>query len=75
MGAFASLVQLLQQGLDMRGIIDVFVGQISHNDLSSAGVNANRQFAPSAAFVPFGAFQTAIRPAPRSFRSVLSTIK
>src|SRR5208337_2056861 len=43
------LVQLLQQGLDMRGIVDVLVGQIKCHDLAGAGVNANMKLSPSAA--------------------------
>src|SRR5271165_6361471 len=44
------LVQFLQQRLDMRGVIDVFGGQIKCNDLPGAGVNANMKLSPSAAF-------------------------
>jgi hypothetical protein len=39
---------LIQQGLDMRSVVDVFVGQIKCDDLAAAGVNANMQFAPRA---------------------------
>jgi hypothetical protein len=34
----------------MRGVIDVFVGQIKCNDLPAASVNANMNFSPSATF-------------------------
>jgi len=42
--------QLIQQGLDMRGVIDVLVGQIKCDDRAAVGVNAKVQLAPGAAF-------------------------
>ena len=44
-----SNIQLLQQGLDMRGVVHVLVGQIERDDSAVVGVDANVQFAPGAA--------------------------
>ena len=43
-------VQLRQQSLNMRGVIDVFVGQIKRHDIPAAGVNADMKLLPGAAF-------------------------
>jgi len=40
---------LFQQGLDMRGVVDVFVGQIPRGDFAAVGIDADVQLAPSAA--------------------------
>ena len=37
-------------GLDMRRIIDIFVGQIKSDDLVTVGVDADMQLAPGSAF-------------------------
>ena len=42
-------IQLLQQGFDMRGVINVLVGQIGRDDFAAIGVDAYMQFAPGAA--------------------------
>ena len=68
------LRQLLQQSLDMRGVIDVLVGQVKCNDLPAVGDNANMKLSPSAAFGRPG-FSNNHSPAPRNFSPVLSTIK
>jgi len=48
--------------LDMRGVVDVLVGQIKREDLATVGVDANLQFAPSAALRGSMLLKTAIRP-------------
>ena len=44
------IVQLLQQRLDMRSIVDVLVGQIKNDDLVAAGVDADMELSPGSAF-------------------------
>lgn len=58
----------------MRSAVDILVGQVTGDNLASAGVDADMEFAPSAP--PGGpCFSISHSPAPRSFRPLLSTIK
>ena len=41
-------IQLLQQRLDMRGVIDILVGQIGRDDFTAVGIDAYMQFARQA---------------------------
>jgi hypothetical protein len=43
------IVQLLQQWLDMRSVVNSLVGQVKGDDLTIVGVDANIKFAPSSA--------------------------
>src|SRR5208282_2835638 len=43
------IVQLLQQWLDIRSVVDFLVGQVKGDDLTIVGVDANMKFAPGPA--------------------------
>ena len=43
-------IQLLEQRLDLGGVINVFGGQIGRDDFTAISVDANMQFAPRATF-------------------------
>ena len=43
------IVQLLQQWLDMRSVVNFLVGQVKGDDLTIVGVDADMKFAPGSA--------------------------
>ena len=45
------IVQLLQQWLDMRGVVDFLVGQVKGDDLTIVRVDADMKFAPGSALL------------------------
>ena len=47
------MVQLLQQGRDVRGVIDFLVRQIESDDLITVGVDADTKLTPGSAFRSF----------------------
>ena len=51
------IVQLFQQWLDMRSIVDVLVGQIKSNDLVTVGVDADMKLTLRSAFRCFVFFE------------------
>jgi hypothetical protein len=50
MNAAGASLKCSSKGHDMRGAIDVLVGQIKSDDLAAAGVKGNMKLAPGAAF-------------------------
>ena len=50
MNEAGAVVQLFQQSLDMRRVVDIFVGQIKSKDLVTVGVDADMKLALGSAF-------------------------
>ena len=65
---------LLQQGTDLRAVIDILAGQLGGNDLSSVGVHPDMELSP-APTRPCGVLLDEHSPGPQSLSPVLSTSK
>src|SRR5215469_11857825 len=65
------IVNLVQQGSDLRAVIQIIGGQRRRDDSARVGIDTDVQFAPRRRLVP--CFSTSHSPAPDSFNPVLST--
>src|SRR5438876_6111636 len=63
---------LLQQGTDLRAVIDILAGQLGGDDLSRVGVHPDMKLSPGPRR-PCGVFSASHSPGPRSLSPVLST--
>ena len=65
-------LDLVEQGTDLRAIVDVVAGQLRRNDPAGVGVRAEMQLLPGPAR-PGPCFSASHSPWPQSFSPVLST--
>ena len=65
---------LLQQGTDLRAVIDILAGQLGGNDLSSVGIHPDMELSPAPTRLA-ACLSTSHSPGPQSLSPVLSTSK